>query len=420
MKVLPVLLIIVSLSLFGCCAFPIIIKTMSCTDGTEHDSCSATQPLYCSNGELTQNASLCGCGAGYDMAGDSCIPHVDTCDDGTIYGLCATTKPKYCDNGTLVDDASICGCPAGQLINGSICSIIPPVKYTKFFEDTAPYYGSYCDKINPYDLAVRQAAADAIRNDSGAYSISQLFDIYDWVHKNIIYQNVPLGGIPYPASDTLVTKSGDCKNQAVLIASMIVAISGKAKVVADPLCEHAYAIVYFGPPGTNLSSFKQAVAKHYGSDVVINYITDANGTWVIFDPAGGFYPGNTLPDCTGNRTVFLMTSCMDCANKYYDSPYTSSGKCYSKCPSGTIAVNQYACSACQAGYHACNNQCLSCPSGDYISEDCMCYRTCPSGTITAADYTCAPCPSGYQSCGNRCLSCPPGDYLGSDCMCYRY
>lgn len=354
------------------------------------------------------------------MLGDSCIPHVDKCDDGTLYNLCARAKPKYCDNGVLVDNASMCGCPTGQRINGSTCSVIPPVNYAAIFEDTEPYYSTFCGKINPYDLAVRQAAADAIRNDSGAYSISQLFDIYDWVKKNIMYQNVPLAGIPYPASDTLVTRSGDCKNQAVLIASMIQAISGTAKVVADPACRHAYAIVHFGPLGMNMSPVTQAVARHYGSDVTINYITDENGTWVIFDPAGGVYPGNTLPDCSGDRTVFLMTSCLDCANKYPNSPYTLGDKCYSKCPSGTIAANQYVCTPCQAGYHSCNNQCLRCPAGNYISTDCMCYQTCPSGTVATNDYTCVSCPAGYESCGNRCLTCPRGNYLGDDCMCYRY
>jgi hypothetical protein len=298
---------------------------------------------------------------------------------------------------------------------------MPPIKYTTSYENSEPYYSTFCDRINPYDLSVREAAADAIRNHSGAYSITQLFDIYDWVKENIMYQNVPLAGIPYPASETLTTKSGDCKNQAVLMASMIVAVGGTAKVVADPACKHAYTLVHFGPSGMKLDSVKQAVARHYGSDVTINYISDETSTWVIFDPAGGRYPGNTLPECTGdNRTVYMVSSCLNCANQYSNMPYTYGDKCYSKCPARTIAANQYVCTACQAGYHVCNNQCLTCPPGQYISVDCMCYRTCPSGTISGEDYTCTTCPAGYQSCGNRCLSCPPGDYLGRDCLCYRY
>jgi hypothetical protein len=420
MKKSAVLFLVLGLFLSGCCTF-LTQENQACSGGTPSDSCTSAPPTYCSNGHLIQKASVCGCGTGYDVVGDFCMPHVDKCDDGTLYNLCAKTKPKYCDAGVLVDNASICGCPAGQGINGSICSIMPPINYATTHENTEPYYSQYCDKINPYDLSVRQAAADAIRNHSGAYSNNQLFDIYDWVKDNIMYQNVPLAGIPYPASETLATNSGDCKNQAVLIASMIRAIGGTARVVADPACRHAYAIVYFGPPGMNTSSVTQAVVKHYGSDLTINYITVGNGTWMIFDPAGGHYPGNTLPECSGNdRTVYLMSSCLDCANKYSNMPYTSGDKCYSKCPSGTITANQYACTPCTAGYHSCNNQCLRCPTGNYLGVDCMCYRTCPSGTITADEYTCKSCPAGFQSCDNRCLTCSPGSYLGSDCLCYHY
>ncbi|MDD5340611.1 MAG: transglutaminase-like domain-containing protein [Candidatus ainarchaeum sp.] len=420
MQKLTVLLMALGLFLYGCCG-PITPETQDCSDGTPSGSCASSPPLYCSDGELIQKASLCGCGAGYDVLGDSCMPHVDKCDDGTLYNLCAKTKPKYCDNGVLIDNASICGCPAGQGPNGSICSIMPPINYSTIYENTEPYYGEYCDKINPYDLSVRQAAADAIRNDSGAYSITQLFDIYDWVKANIMYQNVPLGGIPYPASETLVTKSGDCKNQAVLMVSMIRAISGIAKVVADPDCRHAYTIVRIGPPGMDMSPFTQAVARHYNPDITINYITAENGTWVIFDPAGGRYPGNTLPECSaGNRTVYFMTSCLDCANQYPNKPYTFGNSCYSKCPSGTITANQHACTSCREGYHSCDNECVSCTPGRYLGVDCMCYESCPYGTIAADDYTCKACQPGYQSCDNQCLRCPPGDYLGADCMCYRY
>ena len=59
------------------------------------------------------------------------------------------------------------------------------------YENTEPYYSSYCDKIDPYDINVRTAASDAIRNHSGEYSVDQLLDIYDWVKENIEYHTVP-------------------------------------------------------------------------------------------------------------------------------------------------------------------------------------------------------------------------------------
>ena len=241
------------------------------------------------------------------------------------------------------------------------------------YTDQEPYYSAYCDKIDPYDLSVREAASKAIKNDPGSYSVSQLLDIYDWVKHNIQYQTVASAGVPYPPNETLATGSGDCKCQAVLIASMIEAIGGTAEVVADPDCTHAYTIVYFGSAGTDLGSFTQAVANHYGSNIQVNYFTMNGGIWVIFDPAGGYYPGNSLPACSGNRTVYLVDSCLSCANQYPNMPYTYGNYCYSQCPSGTYPSSNHSCSSCPAGSYSYNNQCVTCPSGYYLGIDGKCY-----------------------------------------------
>ena len=154
---------------------------------------------------------------------------------------------------------------------------------------------------------------------------------------------------------------------------MIEAIGGTAEVVADPDCTHAYTIVYFGSAGTDLTTFTQAVAHHYGSNIQVNYFTMNNSIWVIFDPAGGNYPGNTLPECSGNRTVYLIDSCLSCANQYPNMPYTYGDTCYSQCPSGTISTNGHACSPCAAGSYSFNNQCVTCPSGYYLATNGRCY-----------------------------------------------
>jgi hypothetical protein len=272
---------------------------------------------------------------------------------------------NLCNNG---ETCTTCSQDCGQ------CTQRETTEYTfQSYDNQEPYYGAYCDKINPYDLSVRKAAAKAIKNDPGSYSVGQLFDIYDWIKENIAYQNVALYGIPYPAKETLETESGDCKNQAVLIASMIEAIGGNAKVVVDPSCEHAYTIVRFGSAGDDFSWFTDAVAKHYGSNVQVNSFTNDDGVWVIFDPAGGRYPGNTLPECSGSRTVYFTDSCLSCVNQYPNMPYTYGDKCYSECPSGTIHKNNYACSPCPEGYYSFNNECVTCQSGYYLATDGKCY-----------------------------------------------
>jgi len=288
----------------------------------------------------------------------------------TSYGSCTSSGVQY----RTCTDTNYCGTTFNKPTESTYCNIPQPEKSWSFtsYENTEPYFGSYCDKINPYDLSVRQAAADAIRNHPGAYSVDQLFDVYDWVRKNIMYQSVALAGIPYSPSQTLATRSGDCKNQAVLIASMIGAIGGTAKVVANVECEHSYAIVLFGSPDMDMTSFSQAVTNHYGSNTRVTTQKNDKGVWVIFDPAGAIYPGSTLGACYGSKTVYEVTSCLYCVNQYPSNPYTYENQCYSQCPSGTITTNQYACGACTEGY-ACNNQCLHCDPGYSLHTDCRCY-----------------------------------------------
>ncbi len=241
------------------------------------------------------------------------------------------------------------------------------------YTDTAPYYGAYCDKIDSYNLDVRKAASEAIRNDPGIYNINQLLDIYDWVKKNITYQTVTSQNVPYPPSQTLATQSGDCKNQAVLIASMVEAIGGTAKVVADPSCNHAYTLVYISNSSQDMQSIVNTIDQHYNQKLNIQWITLGMKNWLIFDPAGGYYPGNTLPECSGKRTVYYVNTCMSCAQQYSTEPYTFNGRCYSQCPSGTISVNNNACSSCPNGEYSYNNECVTCPSGTSLHTDGRCY-----------------------------------------------
>lgn len=243
------------------------------------------------------------------------------------------------------------------------------------YENVEPYFGLYCDKINPYDLDVRKAASDAVRRHPGSYSIDQLLDIYDWVKENIIYLNVPvtLPSTPYSPSETLATKSGDCKNQAVLIASMIESIGGTAKVVINPECKHTYAIVYFAKPNTDMSNSAKVIANHYNENVYVRWYTLNQGIWMIFDPAGGAYPGDTLSECWNSKTIYLITSCLTCSTQYPSAPYTYGDKCYSECPSGTISVNSHACASCPVGSYSFNNECVTCPSGYELYTDGKCH-----------------------------------------------
>lgn len=174
----------------------------------------------------------------------------------------------------------------------------------------------YCSRIAPTDLTVREATSLAIERHPGAYSVNQILDVYDWVHTNVFYQNVPVNLTyqPYTPSETLATKSGDCKNQAVLIASMIEAIGGTARVLLIPGCSHAFAEVYLGDQ-SNTDRVVEAIYAHYGSQapsVNWHYSTNEDNVteiWMPFDTAGGRYPGNTIDACFNVSQTFVMYNC---------------------------------------------------------------------------------------------------------------
>ncbi|MCX6771657.1 MAG: hypothetical protein NTX79_06390 [Candidatus Micrarchaeota archaeon] len=173
----------------------------------------------------------------------------------------------------------------------------------------------YCDKFDETDLAVRQAASQAISKHPGAFSINQLLDIYDYVRANVFYQNVPLDmWPPYYPNQTLATKSGDCKNQAVLIASMVEAIGGSARVLLIPECQHAFAEVYIGK-NINTSIISGAIGSHYDTNGKgVTYHSNRNSKneteyWFIFDTAGGAFPGETLPECLKVNYTFEVRDC---------------------------------------------------------------------------------------------------------------
>jgi hypothetical protein len=46
---------------------------------------------------------------------------VRTCNDGTIYGDCSSIKPYFCSNGNLIENASSCGCSNFSNVEGDKC-----------------------------------------------------------------------------------------------------------------------------------------------------------------------------------------------------------------------------------------------------------------------------------------------------------
>ncbi|GEM_PF-3087554 len=69
----------------------------------------------------------------------------EKCSDGTLYNQCSSTKPKYCSNGNLIDRASQCGCPAGLVVSGENCVPSP-------FKEQFKFDWTYREIFSPSDI----------------------------------------------------------------------------------------------------------------------------------------------------------------------------------------------------------------------------------------------------------------------------
>ncbi len=274
---------------------------------------------------------ILGCSAPYiDDGNGGCCP------DQNKDGACDTAKNYTCQDGSLAYDASQCPttykCSDGTIVdNESECSAEPlnesRIYSCNEFNRSWPcdiYMNVYCDKFLTTDLEVRKAAAGAISHHPGGVSINQLLDIYAWVKENIFYQNVPPDfGKPYYPNETLMTKSGDCKNQAVLVVSMVEAVGGSASLRIAPNCTHAYTYVYVGNE-SNKDVMMKAIRSRYpdAENESLYYFTrNISGKmeyWVLFDTAGAWYPGTTTEAClnaTETAPSFAIYDCNATAEK---------------------------------------------------------------------------------------------------------
>ncbi len=77
-------------------------------------------------------------------------------------------------------------------------------------------YGEY--KINVTSPLIRTTLESIVGNETNGYAI--LKGIYDWMTANIQYPTVNTGGEPQSATETLLTKVGDCDDQSILFCSL--------------------------------------------------------------------------------------------------------------------------------------------------------------------------------------------------------
>lgn len=68
-----VALILISVLVLSVSFYFLFFTNRVCNDGTPYNKCSKTNPYFCSNGNLIEKASVCGCEIGIAVRGDECV-----------------------------------------------------------------------------------------------------------------------------------------------------------------------------------------------------------------------------------------------------------------------------------------------------------------------------------------------------------
>jgi hypothetical protein len=145
-----------------------------------------------------------------------------------------------------------------------------------------------------------QSIADGLRGGYATYDIQQVIAVFDWVKLNIEYVDDPNDDWQSP-SETLSLGGGDCEDQAMLVASLVGALGGNARV--NLIEGHAFATVFIGSDASIVDDMTEAVISHYGTDLSVFYIEDSFGIWMIVDTTSYQYCGGmptlSVPTGTG-------------------------------------------------------------------------------------------------------------------------
>lgn len=152
----------------------------------------------------------------------------------------------------------------------------------------------YYDRVNSrVSFTAAASVAEAVREaQPGTYSILQVAEAYEWVHRNIEYTLDGSGDHWQSAEETLRLGTGDCEDHAILMASIIGAMGGSARV--NIIEEHAFPTVFVGTTAAHMSQVRDALASYYGLDPAsfkVSYLKDDLGYWLVVDTTGFPYAG---------------------------------------------------------------------------------------------------------------------------------
>jgi hypothetical protein len=177
------------------------------------------------------------------------------------------------------------------------------------------YYNRVNSRIN--FTAVEDVVGEIQAAYPGAYNSLQIAQAYEWVYSNIKYAEDSDGDYWQSTTETLSLGEGDCEDHAILMASIIGALGGNARV--NVISEHAFPTVYVGNDSSYLVPLRTSLNSYYGTEFQICFLQDSLGFWLVVDTTGFPYAGglpslssptidsHTLVTWTFNDSDWLIT-----------------------------------------------------------------------------------------------------------------
>lgn len=156
----------------------------------------------------------------------------------------------------------------------------------------------YYNKVNErVDFEIVAGLADIVLDSApGNLSVLQIVEAYELIRSTITYAEDEENHWQ-SASETISLGTGDCEDQAILLASLLTALGGDCRV--NLISGHAFPTVYVGNNITDMLNVSENIQDYYGNDVPVHWMQDDLGFWLVVDTVGmpyaGGYPAASVP-----------------------------------------------------------------------------------------------------------------------------
>ena len=168
-----------------------------------------------------------------------------------------------------------------------------------------PYEGDWSDTPAVFDWAcdfrspcTRDFAASIAKRSPGPFNVGQICEIYGYLREKWSYVNDPKGEDYYArASESIASNArftGDCDDFAILMASCMMAVGGKARITFSFKPDNGHAFAEVDISSFDYNEVESTISSYFSGVQSLN--TKENRKWLNLDwsashPGGDYYAG---------------------------------------------------------------------------------------------------------------------------------